>query len=107
MTLLIRSASGLTHKLRNHLSARGAAGKGDTIPVLLDGPYGGLEGDLSIYEHVLLIAGGTGITFVLPVLEELIDKMAFEPNKVVCKSVDIVWSLRSEGKPCLTMLGCS
>ena len=94
-------ALGLSGDLR-HLSARSAAGMGDTIPVLLDGPYGGLEGDLSIYEYVLLIAGGTGITFVFPVVEELIDKMAFEPNKTVCKSVDIVWSLRSEGEPCLT-----
>lgn len=97
MSLLIRSASGLTHKLRNHLSARQAAGKGDTIPVLLDGPYGGLEGDLGIYEHALLIAGGTGITFVLPVLEDLIERMTFEPHKTACKSVDIVWSIRSEG----------
>lgn len=98
MTLLIRSASGLTQKLRNHLCARQAAGKGETIPVLLDGPYGGLEGELGIYEHAVLIAGGTGITFVLPVLEDLVEKMALEPEKTVCKSVELVWSVRSEGE---------
>lgn len=92
MQLLIREASGLTAKLVKALSAR----ESDTVPVLLDGPYGGLEGDLAIYEHVILIAGGTGITFVKPVLEDLLYRMQYTTTKT--STVELVWSVRSAGE---------
>jgi NAD(P)H-flavin reductase len=62
--------------------------------VFLDGPFGGVHNDLSIYEHVVLIAGGTGITFVMPVLQDLIRKMKAD---CVCKSIQVLWSVREEG----------
>ena len=92
MQLLIREASGLTAKLVKALSAR----ESDTIPVLIDGPYGGLEGDLTIYEHVVLVAGGTGITFVKPVLEDLLHQMQYTTTKTT--SIELIWSVRSAGE---------
>ena len=94
MVLLIREASGLTQKLRSYLSRTDT---GKTVPVLLDGPFGGLEGDLSIYEHNVLIAGGTGITFVLPVLQDLVQQMVYDEETTVCKSIDVIWSIKKEG----------
>lgn len=91
MQLLIRQASGLTAKLVKALSKR----ESDTVPVLIDGPYGGPEGDLTLYEHVILVAGGTGITFVKPVLEWLLIQMQYKTTKT--STVEVVWSVRSAG----------
>jgi len=95
MVLLIRSASGLTQKLYANLGARDNQ---KSIACLLDGPYGGLDKDLSIYEEVLLIAGGTGITFVKPILEELVQQKHWNPE-TACRNVTLIWSVRTEGKP--------
>lgn len=92
MQLLIRQASGLTAKLVKALSKR----ENDTVPVLIDGPYGGVEGDLTLYEHVILVAGGTGITFVKPVLEWLLLQMQYTTTKT--STIELVWSVRSAGE---------
>lgn len=92
MELLIREASGLTQKLRHALSKRMSG----TIGVLLDGPYGGLEGNLALYEHVVLVAGGTGITFVRPVLEHLIEQLQYNTTKT--KTVQVIWSVKTAGE---------
>lgn len=97
MHLLIRQASGLTAKLVKALSAC----ESDTVPVLLDGPYGGLEGDFTLYEHVILLAGGTGITFVKPVLEWLLIQMQYTTCKT--SSVELIWSVRHAGEFCLKL----
>src|ERR1700761_813038 len=39
-----------------------------TVMVMLDGPYGGCSIDLGEYETVLLVAGGSGVTFTLALL---------------------------------------
>jgi NAD(P)H-flavin reductase len=56
------------------------------IRVFLDGPYGGLEhGALLGYHEVLLIAGGSGGAFLLPLLEDLLVcgcAVGAEPMKV-------------------------
>ncbi|KAL0570684.1 hypothetical protein V5O48_011272 [Marasmius crinis-equi] len=92
MVVLIRQANGLTKKLVKHLSHCETT---KTIPVILDGPYGGVGHDLSIYEHVLLFAGGTGVTFTLPALQDLVRKS--NAGDVVCNSIELVWSVREEG----------
>ena len=88
MILFIREAAGLTQKLRAKLEKSAQ----NSIPVLLDGPYGGLEFDLSAYEHVLLIAGGVGITFILPILQDVVHKMEHGGK---CKTVQLIWSVRT------------
>lgn len=69
MVLYVKPKSGFTARL----ARMAASGSANAIPVMLDGPYGGppassLEG----YEQVLLIAGGSGAGFLLPLLENLI-----------------------------------
>ncbi|KAL0062973.1 hypothetical protein AAF712_010104 [Marasmius tenuissimus] len=81
LVVLIRQANGLTKKLAKYLAKHDAK----SIPVLPDGPFGGLGHDISIYDHVLLVAGGTGVTFVVPVLQDLIRK-----------SIHVLWSVRDE-----------
>lgn len=76
---------------------------GANVQVMLDGPYGGCSLDLDAASHILLLAGGSGITFVIGLLDEIVGR--------VCKlglggtagmgtrtrRVDVVWCVRSFG----------
>ncbi|KIP02610.1 hypothetical protein PHLGIDRAFT_78922, partial [Phlebiopsis gigantea 11061_1 CR5-6] len=46
------------------------------VQVMLDGAYGGARIDLGAYESVLLLAGGSGATFTLGLLDELVGRCA-------------------------------
>ncbi|KAJ9100909.1 hypothetical protein QFC20_005325 [Naganishia adeliensis] len=45
-----------------------------SVRVLLSGPYGGLKLDMASYGSVLLIAGGSGVTFMLGCIEECLTR---------------------------------
>lgn len=64
----------------------------------LDGPYGGLHSPLSRHDRILLLAGGVGITFVIPQLFSLLEV----PGHV--RRVDLTWVVPSIGKPQITNL---
>lgn len=68
------------------------------VKVLLSGPYGGLKLDMAQYQSVLLVAGGSGVTFMLGAIEECLVRKADlrkrgrgeeGPRKVEC-----VWVVR-------------
>ena len=40
--------------------------------VMVDGPYGGVP-SLEAYDHVYLLAGGTGVSLTLPLLADLVE----------------------------------
>ncbi|KAI0633332.1 ferric reductase NAD binding domain-containing protein [Trametes polyzona] len=61
--------------------------------VLLDGPYGGAEGDLKAYDRVLFLAGGSGITFVVPLLLDIVHN--FDKERTMCRTVHLVWAVRT------------
>ncbi|BGP29757.1 hypothetical protein JCM10296v2_001502 [Rhodotorula toruloides] len=91
MKFLIRPHSGLTARL-----ARLATSSPSplSLPVLLDGSYGPsspLSTILSGSTSALLIAGGTGVSFVLPLLLALVE--GTEVHAV--KEVRLVWAVRS------------
>lgn len=58
ITMIVRTRSGTTAKLRNHSNIR----------VLVEGPYGS-HPDFSSYTSMVCIAGGVGITAVLPIIK--------------------------------------
>lgn len=64
---------------------------GKQVTVMIDGPYGGLKLDLGEHESVLLVAGGSGVTFVLGAIEEALRlcSMGKGPRKV-----DVAWVVR-------------
>lgn len=79
---LFRGKSGETKRIADSTLA--------TLPVILTGPYGQsvtekLEDDC----NVLCISGGTGVTFVLPVLLEL-------ANSTTTGSLELVWVIRHD-----------
>ena len=63
------------------------------VPVHLRGPYGCLNLNLADYAHVLIFAGGIGITPMLPILDRI--RLVCSTNKTRklphLKSVTIVW----------------
>ncbi|BEJ12085.1 hypothetical protein CspHIS471_0205450 [Cutaneotrichosporon sp. HIS471] len=63
----------------------GADHPGRRVTVMLDGPYGGLKLDLSAYESALVVAGGSGVTFLLGAIEEIFTwrQKGQGPSKVV------------------------
>ncbi len=64
---------------------------GRKVMVMLDGPYGGLKLDLAEYESVLLVAGGSGVTFVLGAIEEAL--RVSEKGRGP-RTVEVAWVVR-------------
>lgn len=67
----IRPHTGITRSLAKFSKDH----PGESIPVLVEGPYGGVDKEaLGGFERYLLIAGGSGGGSVLPILERLVRK---------------------------------
>jgi len=79
-TYIIRAMRGQTAKL--------AALEGMSTPVILNGPYGVSALDCGA-TNILAIAGGTGITFTLPIVHEAVRKSASSKG-----AVHLVWMIR-------------
>ncbi|WVQ82201.1 hypothetical protein IAT38_004329 [Cryptococcus sp. DSM 104549] len=64
---------------------------GKKVQVMIDGPYGGLKMDLGEYENILLVGGGSGITFILGSIEEAlrVREKGRGPSKV-----DVAWVVK-------------
>lgn len=81
-------------------SATGAGTGTDTVPVNLEGPYGASAYFPRLTPHnfdrVLLVAGGVGATFVVPLYRSIVDEAATSTNSTGLK-VDMVWSVRGAG----------
>ena len=93
---VIRAKKGETKKLAqiaaNKLAAAGEKGVEVTTSVVLTGPYGvNMVSGLTPETNVLCVAGGTGITFVLPVLLSLIRE-----KRVPGRKIRLVWAVRRE-----------
>ncbi|KAF4547905.1 Ferric reductase like transmembrane component-containing protein 5 [Elsinoe fawcettii] len=87
---LFRAKKGETRRLA--LTARAQGGLVD-VPVILSGAYGtAITNRLGSEANILCIAGGTGITFVLPILLDLINKSPVEGRKIT-----LVWAVRTRG----------
>ncbi|KAL9091009.1 MAG: hypothetical protein Q9159_001635 [Coniocarpon cinnabarinum] len=89
MVLLFRPFSGFTRKVLNSAIEKGPW---HTYRAFIDGPYGGVKREISSFDHVVLIAGGSGITALISHLLDLIKHM--RDGKAVTKRVQIIWALK-------------
>ena len=65
--------------------------------VSIDGPYGGLEQHRAmhrLYDHVILVAGGGGISAMLPWLTSLSRQIADLDEPCRVQRVDLIWCVR-------------
>lgn len=68
------------------------------VMVMIDGPYGGISFDPGRYEHVLLVAGGAGITFTLGVLDDLVGRIVKgRRGGERTRKIQFAWCVRSFG----------
>ncbi|EME88397.1 uncharacterized protein MYCFIDRAFT_55383 [Pseudocercospora fijiensis CIRAD86] len=89
MVLVFRPFSGFTKKVLNSALDHGPWW---TYHAFIDGPYGGMRRQLDSFEHVVLVAGGTGITAIVSHLLDLIKRM--RDGKAVTKTVNLIWALK-------------
>ncbi|RYP22110.1 hypothetical protein DL765_001869 [Monosporascus sp. GIB2] len=87
---IFRTKGGETKKIGELAVKKLAATADATTPVILQGPYGeSIAEKLTPDVNVLCVAGGTGITYVLPVLLDLVQKPASRDRKI-----ELIWAVR-------------
>ncbi|WVF69269.1 hypothetical protein IAT40_004045 [Kwoniella sp. CBS 6097] len=84
---LIRVHSGFTKRMRTALSTD----QSNSIPLYLEGPYGYAH-NLDSYSTVLLVSGGTGVTFVLGHFLQIL--ASIRAGRSVVKKLHLVWHIR-------------
>ena len=72
---------------------------GVPVQVMIDGPYGGCSIDLGEYESVLLFSGGSGVTFTLGMLDDIVGRVVNFGRKggERTKRIEFAWCIRSYG----------
>lgn len=70
-----------------------------TVPILLDGPYGGLTiKTFAKYDRVLLIAGGAGAGFTLPLIEDILRHQHISSSPQRLTKIHIILSTKCPEK---------
>lgn len=69
------------------------------VNVMIDGPYGGSTVEIGEYESVLLVAGGSGVTFTLSLLDDIIGRIVNMKRSGGERTsrVEFAWCIRSFG----------
>lgn len=74
-----------------------------SVPVQLEGPYGGLQKSLTGFDKVMVIAGGSGGTIIAPILEDILRKQdeisrtSPQHNNPRPVEVNVIWCIRDRG----------
>ncbi|EKM59392.1 uncharacterized protein PHACADRAFT_169942 [Phanerochaete carnosa HHB-10118-sp] len=87
VVFLIRAREGFTGRLRDLAANSGVC----TVPAIVDGPYG-CPPDLTQFTTSILIAGGSGVSYTLPLLLNLVRQTRL--GKSAVQRVVFVWSVR-------------
>lgn len=90
LIFILRKHRGFTHTLlqNSHNNVARVA--------LIDGPYGGKQDDLAAYSTAVLIAGSTGISFVLPILADMAERAA--KTRLPVHTVHFIWSAKEHAQ---------
>jgi len=83
---IVRAQTGFTRRIVESISAGTA-----TFRTYVEGPYG-MSPDMNHYDSVVLIAGGTGITFALSHFLQIVKNV--RAGKSAVKSLRLVWNIR-------------
>ncbi|KAI1764626.1 ferric reductase NAD binding domain-containing protein [Hypoxylon sp. FL1150] len=89
---ILRAKSGETKKVAALAAKKLSAAPSATTPLILSGCYGeSIVDHLTPDVNILCVAGGTGITYVLPVLLGLAEQPAVKDRKI-----QLVWAIRKK-----------
>ncbi|KAK0909535.1 ferric-chelate reductase Frp1 [Friedmanniomyces endolithicus] len=103
LVFLLKARKGFTKKLLSSANAsdftlvtssgdKNAHAKGESHRAFIDGPYGGTQGDFAAFDTVLLVAGSTGITYVLSILLDLAARAG--KQKLPLRRLELVWAVK-------------
>ncbi len=96
MSFLIAPQHGFTDSLKRNCEN---AGRDLDLPVLLDGPFGHSRSELRAFDSALLVAGGSGIAYILPLFVDLIQCLRTEASvKSRCTTVELIWAVPTRGQ---------
>lgn len=96
-TLLARaseSTTGLIASEETKADASNHSAAAQTFSALVDGPYGGKHADFAAFDSVCLIAGSTGITFILPILLDIAYRAEKTRGKLPVRRIHIIWCVK-------------
>ena len=84
-----RGLGGITERMLSFAKKGGA-----TCRVVLDGPYGGYSVPMTDFETVLLLAGGTGASFITPTLLDLAQR--YDSSTSRPRMIHLIWAVRRQ-----------
>ena len=106
MVLMCKRSGGWTNKLYE-VAKRGAyteGGVGREVNVVVEGPYGGPGHTVySSFSAAVFIVGGSGITYALSVIQDLVQKDLKGESRV--KVIELVWIVTDPGNIFLCFFG--
>ena len=102
LVFYVRPHGGITRELSTFAREK----PGQSIPVMLDGPYGGVSPDVFAgYSRFLLVSGGSGGGATLPLLESVLAGASkigsgSEENLTNGRGLDVhfIWAVRNPGQ---------
>lgn len=111
LVFLLRSHGGFTKRIMKSSSAtahsQDKSAKSDATPpplpkpqqkayrAFIDGPYGASHADFASFDTVVLIAGSTGITFILPILLDIAHRASELKQKLPVRRIEMIWMVKS------------
>ncbi|EJD48535.1 hypothetical protein AURDEDRAFT_162494 [Auricularia subglabra TFB-10046 SS5] len=92
LSFIIRARGGFTGRLLRQAYYAQATGQ-HTVKAYVDGPYGAPP-DLTTYSTAILFAGGSGVSYTIAMLEDLVQQARKGTSAV--KRVAFIWTVRDE-----------
>ncbi|KAF8526250.1 ferric reductase NAD binding domain-containing protein [Hysterangium stoloniferum] len=93
LVFFIKVKNGFTKRLSENVKQQRDADGRALFSVLIDGPYG-TPPDVNAYESVILIAGGSGITFSVPLLQDIV--LNTKNGRSACREILFIWIVPHE-----------
>ena len=93
-TFYIRPLSGWTSRLKTQCLESNSPSPID-LTLLVEGPYGG-PSPLHRFEHVVIIAGGTGITAAMPYIRDHFARASAGDKALRTRSIHLIWTAKEE-----------
>ncbi|KAI5116193.1 hypothetical protein M0805_005181 [Coniferiporia weirii] len=90
LKFIIRTRRGFTRRLHDHAARAGGMCQ---ISTFIDGPYGEPPA-LHTYPTVVLMTGGSGVSFTLPLLLDIARRTQRDAASTFCNRVLFIWSIR-------------
>lgn len=88
LVFILKAHKGFTRRCHQACHASSSP----SYTALIDGPYTARHSDFAAFDTLILIAGGTGITFTISTLLDLAQRAASQPLPL--RTIDFVWVIK-------------